>query len=148
MTEEFPKIYLYRRIVQGKIYIDQHYANRIRLKDIADEAYFSKYHFIRLFKIIYGKTPHQYLITVRIEKAKLLLKHGANIADVCFSVGFESVSSFIGLFKKLTSITPSNYQKQQVLRTLEITKHPLKYIPNCFAEQYGWTKDRNFQELA
>ena len=93
-------------------------------------------------------TPHQYLTKLRIEKAKLLLQKNINISAVCFSVGFESVSSFSVLFKKLTSITPSDYQQQQILRKSEITKQPLKYVPNCFAEQFGWTKDRNFQEVS
>jgi AraC-like DNA-binding protein len=70
------KIYLYKRIVQAKLFIDANFAGDIDLDNIADEAYFSKFHFIRLFKSIYGKTPHQYLISVRIEKAKEFLKNG------------------------------------------------------------------------
>ena len=73
-TEQYPKVYLYRRIVQAKLFIDNNYAENIDLDNISDEAYFSKFHFIRLFKNIYGKTPHQYLIFVRIEKAIELLK--------------------------------------------------------------------------
>jgi AraC-like DNA-binding protein len=69
-TELYPKVYLYRRIVQAKLFIDTHYADKIDLEHISDEAYFSKFHFIRLFKSIYGKTAHQYLTFVRIEKAQ------------------------------------------------------------------------------
>jgi AraC-like DNA-binding protein len=138
--EQFPKIYLYRRIVQAKLFIDSHFAENINLDNIADEAFFSKFHFMRLFKSTYGKTPHQYLTTVRIEKAKLLLQTNISIADVCFSVGFESISSFTGLFKRITSVTPSTYQQQQLKRNAEIARAPLKYIPNCFAEKKGWTK--------
>jgi AraC-like DNA-binding protein len=139
--EQFPKIYLYRRIVQGKLFIDGHFAERIDLDNIADEAYFSKFHFIRLFKSIYGQTPHQYLIRVRIENAKLLLARDSSISDVCFSVGFDSVSSFTGLFKKVAGITPSAYQQQQLQRIDDIAATPLKFIPNCFAETKGWTKE-------
>ena len=146
-TERFPKIYLYRRIVQAKLFIDNHFQDNINLDDIADEAFFSKFHFIRLFKLTYGKTTHQYLTSVRIEKAKLLLQTNMPIADVCFSVGFDSVSSFTGLFKRITRMTPSAYQQQQLLRKDEINKAPLKYIPNCFAEQNGWTKNSNIQEV-
>ncbi len=74
--EDYPKIYLYRRIVQAKLYIDKHFDEEIDLDNIADEAYFSKFHFIKLFKSIYQKTPHQYLMIVRLEKAKTLLKEG------------------------------------------------------------------------
>ncbi|HYG50869.1 MAG TPA: AraC family transcriptional regulator [Flavobacteriales bacterium] len=66
MALQYPKIYLYRRIVDPKLFIDQNYADNIDLNNIADEVYFSKYHFCRQFRKIYGKTPHQYLIRVRI----------------------------------------------------------------------------------
>lgn len=138
--QKFPKIYLYRRIVQAKLFIDGHFGDNINLDDIADEALFSKFHFIRLFKNTYGKTPHQYLTWVRIENAKLLLQSNLSIADVCFSVGFDSLSSFTGLFKRITSTTPSAYQQRQLQRKKEISDEPLKFIPNCFAEKKGWNK--------
>ena len=146
-TERFPKIYLYRRIVQAKLFIDDHFIDNINLDEIADEAYFSKFHFVRQFKKIYGKTPHQYLTTVRIEKAKELLNTNTSVREVCFSVGFNSVSSFTGLFKRYTTLTPSVYQQQELKRQQEIKRTPLKFIPNCFAEQKGWTEKSNFQEV-
>jgi AraC-like DNA-binding protein len=129
----FPKIYLYRRIVQAKLFIDDNFQSDIDLNDIADKAFFSKFHFIRLFSNTYGKTPHQYLTSVRIEKARLLLKTGMAIGDVCFAVGFDSISSFTGLFKRITGITPSFYRQQQLEREKEIHLTPLKFIPHCFA---------------
>ena len=150
MTEEFsyPKIYLYRRIVQAKLFMDEHFGERLDLNNIAGEAFFSKYHFIRLFRKTIGKTPHQYLTAVRIEKARQLLQTGLPIADVCMSVGFESVSSFTGLFKRLEKMTPSDYQALQQRKKIEISLTPLNYIPHCFAEKRGWTKKSNFQEVA
>jgi len=146
-TEQFPKTYLYRRIVQAKLFIDTRFADKINLDEISNTAFFSKFHFIRLFKNTYGKTPHQYLTSVRIEKAKLLLQSKISIADVCFSVGFDSISSFTGLFKRITTNTPAEYHRQQIIRNKDISKSPLKYIPNCFAEQKGWIKNSNFQEV-
>ena len=145
--EQYPKIYLYRRIVQAKLFIDEQFAGNIDLTNIADEAYFSKFHFIRLFKKIYNKTPHQYLTAVRIEKAKLFLKEDVAVSTVCYSVGFDSISSFTGLFKRIVGITPSAYQQQQAKLKADIARSPLKYIPNCFAESNGWTKNSNFQEV-
>jgi len=147
LSEQYPKIYLYRRIVQAKLFIDVNFAGNINLRNIADEAFFSKFHFIRLFKSIYDKTPHQYLTTVRLEKSKELLQTKISISEVCFLVGFESISSFTGLFKRTYKITPSVYQKQMLQRKLEIDHTPLKFIPNCFAEQKGWSKKSNFQEV-
>jgi AraC-like DNA-binding protein len=136
--EQYPKIYLYRRVVQAKLYIDNHYSENVDLKNIADEAHFSKFHFIRLFKSIYGKTPRHYMTGVRIEKAKLLLAQNLPVAEVCFAVGFDSVTSFTGLFKKLVGHPPSIFQRQQQMRKAEISERPLHFIPNCFAETHGW----------
>jgi AraC-like DNA-binding protein len=139
-AEHYPKVYLYRRIVQAKLFIDKHYTKTIDLGNISDEAYFSKFHFIRLFKKIYGKTPHQYLTAVRIEKAMELLKANIAVSDVCYAVGFESLSSFSGLFKRVVSVTPSTYLEQQQRIKAQIINSPLTFIPNCFAEKNGWTK--------
>jgi AraC-like DNA-binding protein len=136
--QQYPKIYFYRRLVQAKLFIDAHYADNIDLGNIADEAYFSKFHFIRQFKGIYRKTPHQYLIFVRIEKAMELLKAGVPVSEVCYAVGFESLSSFSALFKRIVGITPSTYLAQHQKIKVQIARSPLNFIPACFAEKYGW----------
>ncbi len=154
MKENYPKIYLYKRIVQAKLFIDGNYSDNIDLDNISDEAYFSKFHFIRLFKKIYGKTPHQYLTRVRIDKAKELLQKEVSVTDTCFAVGFDSITSFTGLFKRYTKIPPSEYLVQYKKRKEQIKEVPLQFIPNCFAEQKGWTNSpgkpgeekSNFQE--
>ena len=147
MNEIYPKIYLYKRIVQAKLFIDTNYADFIDLNNIADEACFSKFHFIRLFKTIYGHTPHQYLIRVRIENAKRFLQKGQSVSDTCMNVGFDSVSSFAALFKRYTRMGPALYKKHFQKREAEIKNTPLMFIPNCFAEKKGWTKKSNFQEV-
>jgi AraC-like DNA-binding protein len=138
--EQYPKIYLYRRIVQAKLFIDEHFADNLDLHNISDEACFSKFHFIRLFRKIYGKTPHQYLIAVRIEKAKMLLGKDTPVSEVCYTVGFESISSFSGLFRRLVGLSPSAYAQDQQEIKARIIKTPLRFIPGCFAERNGWTK--------
>ena len=142
----YPKYYLYSRIVKAKLFIDNHFSENIDLENISDEAYFSKFHFIRLFKSIYQKTPHQYLTHVRIEKAKSFLDGPSKVSETCLLVGFDSITSFTALFKKSEGITPSEYQRQSHLRQAEIKSRPLHFIPNCFAEQKGWAKNSNFQE--
>jgi AraC-like DNA-binding protein len=148
MTSASPHIYLYKRVVQAKLFIDEHYHEHIDLRNIADEACFSKFHFARLFKQIYGYTPHQYLTRVRIEKAKELLEQSTTVTATCSLVGFESISSFTGLFKKTVKLSPSRYQETVLQRKKEIKNSPLLFIPNCFAEQKGWvkTKKSNFEE--
>jgi AraC-like DNA-binding protein len=139
-TEQYPKVYLYQRIVQAKLFIDNNYAEKIDLNNISDEAYFSKFHFIRLFKKIYAKTPHQYLTFVRIEKATLLLRIGKPVSEVCYAVGFESLSSFGSLFKRIVGVSPSAFFEEQQQMKIQILKTPLKFVPGCFISQNGWNE--------
>lgn len=141
VMSDYPKFYLYRRIVQAKLFIDNHFSGAVDLETSADEAAFSKFHFIRIFKEVYGKTPHQYLTWVRIEQAKRLLAEGMPVSQVCFEVGFESISSFSGLFKRFVGSTPSAFGRIQMERKVLISENPLRFIPNCFAEQNGWSKN-------
>ena len=134
----YPKQYLYQRIVRAKLFIDDHYASPIDLDNVSSEACFSKFHFARLFREIYGMTPHQYLTSVRIEKARQMLERGASVKEACFKVGFDSVGSFTGLFKRRIGITPAAFQRARHNTLREISAKPLKHIPNCFAEKKGW----------
>ena len=136
--EQYPKLYFYSRLVKAKMFIDEHYADPIDLNNIADEAYFSKFHFIRMFKNIYRKTPHQYLTSVRIEKSMELLATDHSVADACYAVGFESIASFSSLFKRITGITPSAYSLKQQQLSTNRKRMPLSFIPGCFAEKNGW----------
>ena len=145
--ETYPRQYLYRRIVRAKLFIDENYALKIDLDNIAGEACLSKFHFTRLFRAIYGKTPHQYLTSVRVDRARQVLAAGASVKEACFAVGFDSVSSFTGLFKRRVGLTPAAFQVQQVHRRRQIAASPLTHIPNCFAEKKGWLKNSNFREI-
>jgi AraC-like DNA-binding protein len=136
--EEYPKVYLYRRVVQAKLFIESNYRNKTDLDLVSDEACFSKFHFLRLFKKVYGKTPHQFLVEVRIEKAKELLKQNVAVKDVCEAVGFESLGTFTSLFKRRVGETPAKFQQRELRLQSEIVERPLVHIPGCFAESKGW----------
>ena len=138
--EQYEKIYLYQRIVRAKLFIDKHFADNIDLNNISDQAHFSKFHFIRLFKSIYGRTPKNYLIAVRVENAKILLAKGHSVLETCVMVGFDSPTSFSGMFKKIAGHAPSAFQKQQEMRRNAIQANPLRFVPNCYAETHGWIK--------
>ncbi len=140
VSEQYPKLYFYRRLVQAKLFIDINYAENIELFCIADEACYSKFHFIRKFKEIYHKTPHQYLTHVRIENAMKLLSSGLTVADVCYAVGFEELSSFSRLFKRRVGVNPSDYLLNQRAIQKQIADEPLTLVPHCFAYQYGWVE--------
>src|SRR5215203_866139 len=98
----------YTRIVRSKTYIDDNYSSPLDLNKLADEACFSKFHFLRLFKKTYNKTPYQYLSERRIQKAKEKLRDSdTSLIEVCESVGFESKTSFSLKFKEYTGTTPA-----------------------------------------
>jgi AraC-like DNA-binding protein len=142
----YPKQYLYRRILRAKLYIDEHFASALDLTNIADEACFSKFHFIRLFRASYGKTPHQYLTDVRVNRAKELLADGVTVKYACFAVGFDSISSFTGLFRHRVGQTPATFQRTIQARRKEIAARPLKFVPNCFVEKQGLGKIAIFEK--
>jgi len=140
MEAAYPRQYLYRRVVKAKLHIDKAYASNLDLSSIAGEACFSKFHFSRLFKVIYGKTPHQYLTDVRINRAKELLAAEATVAGACFSVGFDSISSFTGLFRRRVGLTPAAFQRAAHAKRREMISQPLTFVPNCFVEKRWWNE--------
>jgi AraC-like DNA-binding protein len=109
----YPHNDLTKQIKAAKLYIDTHFSDEINLDKIAGKALVSKFHFIRVFKRYYGRTPHQYLQEVRIDMAKKILQKRKSIYEVCNAIGFKSKTSFISLFKKMTGITPLAYQNKK-----------------------------------
>jgi len=109
----YPHDDLTRQIKAAKLYIDKNFSEDIDLDKIAGKALVSKFHFIRVFKRYYGRTPNQYLQEVRIEMAKKILLKGKSIDEVCNAIGFKSKPSFISLFKKMTGLTPLAYQNKK-----------------------------------
>lgn len=96
-----------KRIIGAKKFIDRHYPENIDLDRIARKACFSKYHFIRLFRKHYGRTPYQYLAEVRVARAKELIRSGMTVRGACFAVGYNSMTSFSKRFGQMTGSAPS-----------------------------------------
>lgn len=105
------------KVIGIKKYIDQHYDSELNLDHLSKTQFVSKYHLLRLFKKYYGQTPKQYTIDKRIKTAKSLLKTGISVSETCFTVGFESPGSFSALFKNKIGKSPSEFQKEQLLRS-------------------------------
>ena len=127
---------LYQRIVAAKIYIDDNYHEPIDLDQVSQKAFLSKFHFHRLFRQVYRRTPHQYLTRKRIDKAKDLLAENKPVTEVCNEVGFESIGSFSVLFKKEIGFAPQYYRNMAYKKKLEQLEQPKKAIPHCFIESY------------
>lgn len=92
-------------------YLNENFNKEYSLEDVAHVANLSPYHFIRLFKSQTGKTPYDYLLDIKIEKAKELLKKKHTVTEVCFLCGFNNVSHFTTLFKRKVGAPPSCYKK-------------------------------------
>ena len=90
----------YSLIRQSKAFMEKHYDQKLELDDLAQAAFMSRFHYVRIFKQLYGLTPRNYLRDMRIAKAKELLKQGHSITDTCADVGYESLSTFSNTFKK------------------------------------------------
>lgn len=93
--------------------IEQHYAQKLTLDQLARQHAVSKYHLAKQFKRYTGFSPHEYVIGIRISQAKELLKYSDQpIAEIAPLVGIDNVSHFINLFKGREGMTPLAYRKQ------------------------------------
>lgn len=103
---------LYRRLSMARSYIHNHLNAPLDLDTLSQVACLSKYHFIRLFKEVYGQTPRQYLIKKRLEQASnLLLNSSKSFHEICLEVGLKDSSSFGRLFKRSYGATPHIYRR-------------------------------------
>ena len=113
-----------QRLGRARDFIDHWYDHPLSLDQISEKACFSRYHFLRLFRQAFNKTPHQYLIERRIEKAKELLGDDElRVTDVCFEVGFQSLGSFSTLFHKTVGQAPLTYRERVQAK---------RQVPGCF----------------
>ena len=90
-------------------FIRMNYSQDLSLKQLSRVACLSPYYFQRLFLENIGVSPHDYLVQVRIRKARELLSEGHSIAGVAFETGFVDQSHFTSCFKGSTGITPGGY---------------------------------------
>jgi AraC family transcriptional regulator len=97
-------------------YIRNSYDGEYTLDEAARIAHLSPYYFIKAFKACTGKTPYEYLMGLRIQKAKELLGlKNMNVTETCFLCGFNNPSNFTTYFKRKVGMTPSEY-KRNVLK--------------------------------
>jgi len=110
-----PYSHTYSAREQGRLngiyaFIDQHYHEKISLQEIADQTNLSKEAFCRYFKRTSGYTFTQFLNRYRVSQAKRILMSGGNVSDACFQCGFESLSYFNRVFKRITHENPQAFR--------------------------------------
>jgi len=97
-----------RKIVD---YIASNLAEHGSLQELADLVEMSPFHFCRSFKQSAGLTPHQYILHVRIKRAKGLLKNKKlGIAEIASRLGFSDQSHFTNIFRRLAGTTPARWR--------------------------------------
>jgi AraC-like DNA-binding protein len=107
--------------------MDREYARPLQVSALARAALMSPAHFSRQFRAAYGETPYSYLMTRRIERAKLLLRRGdLSVTEVCLEVGCTSLGSFSARFTELVGETPTAYRDRD--------HSALVSVPGCVAK--------------
>ncbi len=101
-------------LVRCKEYLDSHYMDEIGLDQVAEKYYFNPSYFSTLFKSTFDKTFSEYLIELRMDKAKqLLLESGKKVKEIAMEVGYRDANYFVRSFKKYYGITPEECRKQK-----------------------------------
>ena len=101
---------------------------------VAREIGMSPYHFIRLYKAVFGETPKQCQLQARLEKAKhLLILTDFSITDVCMEAGFSSLGTFTYVFTRRVGVPPTIYR--QNVRSIMNRRNeiPAQLVPGCFS---------------
>jgi AraC-like DNA-binding protein len=104
---------LTERVIRTRKFIDKNFDKPIPLSTIASAVYCSRFHLNREFKRHYGVTPLQYIKEKRIERAKQLLCGHSSVTTACYSVGYESLSTFSAMFKQCTGLSPGDFKKSK-----------------------------------
>lgn len=107
---------LFHRVTTAHEYIRAFFAEPLKLADIARIACLSPNHLLRSYAQVYGKTPHQHISELRIQKAKMLLATlELNMTDIAFEIGFSNPVSFSKMFKQHIGMSPLHYRKKVIL---------------------------------
>jgi len=105
----------------------------------------TRFHFIRLFKAIFGETPQKYRSRAQVEKAKhLLILSDLSITEVCMAVGFSSLGSFSALFSHRVGMSPSEFQRRYRPTSLPARELPTSLIPGCLSLMAGISETEQF----
>lgn len=102
---------IFRRISIARQYIDAHYLKDLCLDELSSAAAFSKYHFLRCFKQVYGLSPYQYVLKLRLENACSQLRLGRrSLSEIAEETGFGDRRAFNKAFRKAYGINPMEYR--------------------------------------
>jgi AraC-like DNA-binding protein len=130
-----------RHLLRAKDLADARYFESLGVDDLARAAGLSRAHFSRKFSRAFGESPHAYLLTRRLERAAALLRAtDHSVADICLSVGLQSIGSFTTSFTRTYGMSPTAYRA-----AFPPAAHHAR-IPTCVLRVYGRPQRRTFRE--
>jgi AraC-like DNA-binding protein len=130
-----------RHLLRAKDLADARYFEPLDVNDLAGAAGLSRAHFSREFRRAFGESPHAYLLTRRLERAAALLRTtDHSVAEICFSVGLQSVGSFTTSFTRNYGESPTAYRAGFP----PAARYAL--IPACVLRTHGRRQHRTFRE--
>jgi AraC-like DNA-binding protein len=130
-----------RHLLRAKDLADARYFEPLGVAEMAHAAGLSRAHFSREFRRAFGESPHAYLLTRRLERAAALLRDtDRSVADICFSVGLQSVGSFTTSFTRTFGRSPTAY------RAAYPPAAARALVPACVLRFYGRPQHSTFRE--
>jgi AraC-like DNA-binding protein len=130
-----------RHLLRAKDLADARYFEPLGVNDMARAAGLSRAHFSREFRRAFGDSPHAYLLTRRLERAAALLRTtDRSVADICLSVGLQSIGSFTTSFTRTYGRSPTAY------RAAYPPAAQYALVPACVLRVYGRPQHRTFRE--
>jgi AraC-like DNA-binding protein len=130
-----------RHLLRARDLADARYAEPIGVEEMAGAAGLSRAHFSREFKRAFGESPRSYLLTRRLERAASLLRNtDRSVADICLSVGLQSIGSFTTSFGRTYGLSPTAY------RAARPPASQGALIPGCVVRVYARPQHRTFRE--
>jgi AraC-like DNA-binding protein len=130
-----------RHLLRARDLADARYFDQIGVDDMARAAGLSRAHFSREFKRAFGESPRAYLLTRRLERAAALLRStDRSVADICLSVGLQSIGSFTTSFSRTFGASPAAYRASFPPAAEQAR------VPACVLRAYGRPKRRTFRE--
>jgi AraC-like DNA-binding protein len=130
-----------RHLLRAKDLADARYAEPLGVDDLARAAGLSRAHFSREFRRAFGESPHAYLLTRRLERAASMLRMtDRSVAEICFSVGLQSVGSFTTSFTRTFGVSPTAYRAK-----FPPAAHHAR-VPTCVVRFFGRPQRSTFRE--
>lgn len=141
VCDTHPMTRVARHLLRAKDLADTRYSEPLTVADLARTAGLSPAHFSRAFRRTFGESPHQYLLTRRLERAAALLRDtDRTVIEICYAVGLTSVGSFTTSFRRIHGVTPLAYRQ-----AISSARRHVR-IPGCIARAYGRPQNRTFRE--